>query len=99
MLEVKVDREKLYKLMLDQNGRFFSVVFRKKDGSLRIMNGRLGVKKYLRGGVNKVSRYDTPYITVFECISLGYRTANLQTITKVMANNTIYTIKEVVNER
>jgi hypothetical protein len=94
MYEVKVTREKLDKLLIDQKGKFFTVVFRKKDGSLRRMNGRLGVRKYLRGGVNKVSRYDTPYITIFECISLGYRTANLQTITKVMANNTIYTIKE-----
>jgi hypothetical protein len=94
MYEVKVTREKLDKLLIDQRGKFFTVVFRKKDGSLRRMNGRLGVRKYLRGGVNKVSRYDTPYITVFECVSLEYRTANLQTITKVMANNTIYTIKE-----
>jgi hypothetical protein len=90
MLEVKVDREKLYKLMLDQNGRFFSVVFRKKDSEIRKINGRLGVKKYLKGGVNRVVRYDNPYETLFDVQKMEYRTTNLHTVLAVYANNCKY---------
>lgn len=92
MQKVKVTREKLYKLLEDQDGRFFSVVFRKKNGLLRKINGRLGVTKYLRGGTNKVERYDNPYETVFECKSLDYRTTNLHTAIKVFANKTEYVV-------
>ena len=32
-------------------GRFFTVLVLKMDGSVRAINGRVGVKKHLRGGV------------------------------------------------
>ena len=89
-----VTREKLDKLLKDQDGKFFTVVFRKLDYSLRQLNGRLGVKKHLKGGANRVTRYDNPYITVFECSGLTYRTVNLHTIKQVRANNTVYKVLE-----
>jgi hypothetical protein len=92
MKEVTVTREKLFKLMQDQQGRFFSVVFRKKDNTLRKINGRLGVKKYLKGGKNMVVRYDNPYETTFDVHSMGYRTVNLHTVCSVFANNYKYTV-------
>lgn len=93
MKKVTVSREKLYKLLEDQDGKFFSVVFKKLDGTKRKINGRLGVKKYLRGGVNKVVRYDNPYETVFDVQKMDYRTANLHTIDKVFANKTEYIVE------
>lgn len=94
MKTLHVTREKLDKLLTDQDGKFFTVVFRKLDYSLRTLNGRLGVKKYLKGGTNKITRYDNPYITVFEVNGLEYRTVNLHTIKQVRANNTIYKVIE-----
>lgn len=68
-------------------GRFFTVTFRKKDGKLRKMNCRLGVKKHLKGSGNKstTSAYDN-YITVFDMVCREYRTINLDTITEFRGN-------------
>lgn len=92
MLKANVTREKLDKLLTDQNGKFFTVKFVKKDGTLRQSNGRFGVKKYLKGGTNKVTRYDNTYDTTFDVKVMGYRTINLHTIVSVRANNTEYTV-------
>jgi hypothetical protein len=40
-------RQTLIKLIEFLNGQFFTVEFIKKDGTLRVMNCRTGVKKYL----------------------------------------------------
>ena len=58
------------------NGKFFTVKFEKKDGSIRELNGRLGVKKHLRGGKSTTAHLDN-LITVFEKGSTGYRNINL----------------------
>jgi hypothetical protein len=36
--------------LLNTNGKIVTVTFTKKDGSIRIMNCRLGVTKHLKGG-------------------------------------------------
>lgn len=94
MTEQYVTREKISDLLHSLNGKFYTVYFVKADGTRRRMNGRLGVKKYLRGGKNLVERWDNPFKTMFECVVLGYRTVNLHTITKIHAGNTIYKVKE-----
>ena len=45
------------------NDRFFTIEFIKADGSKRVMNGRLGVKKHLKGGqnCNDIDRFLTMY--------------------------------------
>ena len=95
MQKLNVTREKLDKLLTDQKGKFFSVKFVKKDGTLRSSNGRFGVKKYLKGGINKVTRYDNTYDTTFDVQVMGYRTINLHTIVSVRANKAEYTVVEV----
>jgi len=71
----------LDELLLASAGRFVSVTFRKRDGSLRVMNGRLGVKRYLKGGVSTLNP-DT-YITLYDTASKGYRAVNRATIQSV----------------
>lgn len=61
--------------------KFFTVKFTKKDGSTRVMNCRLGVKKHLKGGVK---RYDASnLVTVYDLKSKGYRTVNLNTLQEI----------------
>lgn len=62
------------------NGRFFTVSFVKKDGSARVLTGRLGVKTPLVGGVNTVSHIEK-YLTVWDSRKKEYRNVNLQTVT------------------
>lgn len=60
------------------DGKFFTVTFKKKDGSIRKMNARTGVKKYLKGGVNLNSNPD--HIIVFDMGNRQYRTVNLSEV-------------------
>ena len=67
------------------SGKFFTVVFIKKDGSTRTMNCRLGVTKHLKGGVSNLN--PKQYLTVYDVQSKGYRAINLETIISVSCGN------------
>jgi hypothetical protein len=69
-----------------------SGVFIKKDGSERTMTFRLGVKKNLQGGENKVERLDRPYMTVFDMQKDDYRTVNLRTLKRITVNGVTYEV-------
>jgi hypothetical protein len=60
--------------------KIFSVEFTKKDGSLRKMVCRLGVKKHLRGGELSYNPEDFNYLVVFDLQSEEYRTINVNTL-------------------
>ncbi len=64
-------------------GKIFSVIFTKKDGTERKMVARLKVKKFLKGGENKVEAPDRPYKVVFDLQAKGYRTINYATIKEI----------------
>lgn len=67
--------------ILSSNGKIFSVEFVKKDGSVRLMNCRLGVTKYLKGGQSTLD--PNKFITVYDLQSEGYRAINIETIINV----------------
>ena len=58
------------------NGKFFTVSFYKKDGTLRELNGRLKVTKHLRGGESTIV-YKENLITIFDREIGQYRNVNL----------------------
>lgn len=88
----KLNRVYLQNLILSQNGKFVSVRFEKLNGDTRTLVGRLGVKKFLKGGQNKVEAMDRPYLTIFDIKLMKYRTINLATITEIRAQNHVYSI-------
>lgn len=57
--------------ILSSKGKIITVEFIKKDGSLRIMNCRLGVTKHLKGGTSTLDA--EKFITVYDLKSEGYR--------------------------
>ena len=68
----------------NNEGETFGVTFVKKNGELRTMTCRFGVKKHLRGGERSWSREQYPqYLTVFDMNKKGYRTVNLDTLRRV----------------
>jgi len=75
-----MDRAVAYKAILGTKGKFFSVQFIKKDGSLRKMQCRLGVKKYLKGGTYKAGQNHPELVPVYDVPNKGYRSINLETI-------------------
>jgi hypothetical protein len=78
------------KLLLDFLGnKIFTATFTKKDGSLRVMNCRLGVKKHLKGGQKSYNDDDFNYLTVFDLNKKAYRTININTLKQIKANGKI----------
>lgn len=55
-------------------GKFFKAIFLKKDGSLREMTCRFGVKKYLKGGNLSYDSESAGNWIVFDMEKKAYRT-------------------------
>jgi hypothetical protein len=70
--------------------QFFKATFIKKDGTLRDMIARLGVKKHLKGGEKSYNSEDFNYLTVFDMQKRQYRTINLNTLVKIKINGVTY---------
>lgn len=77
-------RDKILQLQQKKNavGSFFSVVNRKKDGTLRKYNCRLGVKKHLQGGELRFDPDEKNMLVVWDNLATGrgYRMVNCSTI-------------------
>ena len=69
-----------------KTGKFFTIKFVKKNGELRELNGRLGVKKHLKGGKLGYDPSTFNYIIVFDVVAKGYRTVNVDTVTELICN-------------
>lgn len=58
--------------------KIFTVTFEKKDGSVRVLNGRKGVKKYVKGTGNGIKK--PGLVTVFDMGLREYRTVTLNRV-------------------
>lgn len=57
--------------------KIFTVTFEKKDGTVRILNGRRGVKKFVKGtGTNK----SKTVFTVYDMQKKDYRSVSLSRV-------------------
>jgi hypothetical protein len=66
-------------LLIANEGKFFSVTFKKKDGTIRKLNGRLGVhfgKQLQQSTVKSIPKY----LTVYDVKGNGYRNVNTNTV-------------------
>lgn len=61
-------------------GKFFTIHFVKKNGELRKMLCRLGVKKHLKSNAPSTTAHIDNYMTVYDVQNKGYRTINLDTV-------------------
>ena len=79
------------KAILDSsNGKFITVTFVKKNGDVRVINGRSGVTAHLKGGVKTVSADD--FFTIYEN-NVGYRNINYKTVSEIKMDGKTYTIE------
>ncbi len=67
--------------ILASNGKFVTVTFLKKDGTVRKMNCRMGVTKHLKGGESTLDA--DQYVTVFDMAKGAYRAINRDTIIEI----------------
>ncbi len=80
----KIDIARSRKLageILASNGKFVTVTFLKKDGTVRKMNCRMGVTKHLKGGESTLDA--DQYVTVFDMAKGAYRAINRDTIIEI----------------
>lgn len=71
-------KDKFIKAIKRSNGKLFTVVFLKKDGTERLMLGKVGVKRHLSKKVGKKSykRSNSDHVAVYDMESKGYRTVD-----------------------
>jgi len=72
----------------------FTVDFIKKDGTLRTMNCRLGVKKHLKGGTLAYDAEEKNLLPVFDMVKSAYRNINVSTIIEIRFNKQIIKVTE-----
>ena len=69
----------LKSMIKNTNGKFFTCFFVKKDGTLRKMTARVGVKKGLTNS-GFVREEKENLVCVYDIAAKGYRTINLDTL-------------------
>jgi len=86
-----LSREQLAGKILDSKGKFFRVSFIKKDGSLRELNGRVGVVAHLKGGATLVDK--DKFLVVYDVVNNGYRSVNKETIKEVAFGGEVFGVE------
>ena len=88
----KISRKDILQL-IEENRKpntIFSVVFLKKNGEIRRMNCKLGVKKHLKGGKLKFNPLERGYVVVLDTKKKAYRMINLETISNITSKGVEY---------
>lgn len=71
-------------LISRNRGKFFTVTFVKRTtGETRVLNGRQGVKKHLKGGEAAYSFSEKKLLPVFDLQKNAYRSIPIEGITEV----------------
>ena len=73
-----------------EDGTIATVEFIKKDGSLRTLNGRLNVKKHLKGGTKAFDDKDYGLITIYDLKNKGYRSFKVENLKKLKVKGQEY---------
>ena len=88
----KIARKNILNILLENKGHVFSVVFLKKDGSIRKMQCRFGVKKHLKGGKLAFNPLERNLLVVFDMQKEAYRMINLETLMTINMKGTEYEV-------
>ena len=93
---MKISKVKSVELLKGSKGKFFSVTFIKKDGSERVLHGRVGVYKSkhapLTGEGMKYNPSDYGLVTVFDAQKKAYRMVNTDTIRELTVDGETYNV-------
>ena len=88
-----ISRDTAKKYIYKTNGKFFSAVFTKKNGEIRLMTCRTNVRKYLKGVGLRFKPQDKGLMTVFDIHKGGYRFINLMTLESLKIRGKKYHVK------
>jgi hypothetical protein len=74
--------------------KIFTVSFIKKDGTIRIMNARRGVKKGVKGVGMSYNPTEKDLIVVFDMQKESFRMINAKTILEIKADKKVYKFQD-----
>lgn len=83
--------DELVKMIKSSAGRFFSCTFIKKNGEVRVLNGRIGVHKGVKGVGHKFNKPNL--ITVFDAKAKEYRMVNVETLQRYSCGRFEWSVK------
>ena len=87
-------KDQLRYILKNSKGKIMTVVYKKNNGQLRVLNTRTGVKQNITGQGLAYDPDKYGYIVVWDMQKRNYRTVNPQTASKLSAGGKTYTIKE-----
>jgi hypothetical protein len=90
-----INKEQAKQLIHITNGKIFSSTFIKKDGTHRLLTGRLKVTKGLKKNAKQRPYDPSKYnlVCVYDMKEEGYRMININTLTNLSINANKYIIK------
>jgi hypothetical protein len=83
-----MNKATLERLMEEAGDKILTIRFVKKDGTIRNLNGRLGVTSKLRGGESTLSR--DKFITIYDVKKHDYRAVNKDTVLEIHMKGKVY---------
>lgn len=90
----KISRERASEFIADEtSGLFFCAYFVKKDGTMRRMICRRGVRAYLRGGSQPYDPSSRGLVTVWDVEKRSYRMINLRTLVSFNIHGATYVVE------
>ena len=76
------------------DGKVFSAKFTKRDGTIRVMNCRRGVRKNVKGVGLAFNPQDKGLLGVWDMHQSGHRFINLQTLQSIQAGGLVYEVRQ-----
>lgn len=90
--QTRIRRSVAKALLSVSEGTFVGVTFRKADGSLRDLNGRLGVRKGTKGGKSNLD--PNKHLCIYDVKNEGFRAVSLSTLTSLRMRGFKYELEE-----
>lgn len=87
-------KEQLRYILKNSKGKIMTIVYKKKDGTTRIINTRTGVKVNIKGTGLKYDPEKYGYVILWDVQKRNYRTVNPSTATRLTSQGKTYTITE-----
>lgn len=89
-----MNTEQLRTLIKDLSAnKIFGVTFTKKDGTIRDMTCRLGVKKGTNGMGLNFDPVEKGLLPVYDMVNNGFRMVSLDTVTELRISGTVYRVE------
>ena len=90
---MQITKQQAAGLITRNRGKFFTVTFTKRTtGERRVMNGKQGVRRYLKGGPAAYSFQEKGLIPVFDITKSEYRSIPIEGISELKICGKVFSV-------